>query len=113
MNKEEFISELRQAGYPNISDVYYAILEENGKLSVIPKAASEPPSAEALTFPVKESGISHILVSDGKINKHSLELLGLCEKDVNVFIKGRKLDDIFLLLYGDDGSVNIIMKERT
>ena len=113
LSTDEFISELRQAGYPNISDVYYAILEENGKLSVIPKAASEPPSAEALTFPVKESGISHILVSDGKINKHSLELLGLCEKDVNIFIKGRKLDDIFLLLYGDDGSVNIIMKERT
>ena len=109
---DELLSELRQAGYPNVSDVYCAILEENGKLSVIPKAESSPPTAKQLQLPVKESGISHILISDGKINEHGLTSQGLDVSDVKRFIKGRKIDDIFLLLYGDDGNINIIMKEN-
>ena len=34
---DELLSEVRQQGYRDVGDIYYAILEENGKFSLIPK----------------------------------------------------------------------------
>ena len=41
-NRDDLMEELRQAGYANIGDVRYGILETNGRLSVIPQKNKEP-----------------------------------------------------------------------
>ena len=42
MSMEELLSQLRQNGVTTVEDADYAILENNGKLSVIPRAAAQP-----------------------------------------------------------------------
>jgi len=115
ISTDEFLSELRQSGITDISEVYYAILEENGKLSVIPKAKHTPPTAKQMGIPVSETGISHILVSDGKRNRHGIKTLGLTSADIKQYLTENSLSlgEVFLLTRNDGGYYNIILKEKS
>lgn len=111
---DELISELRQNNISDISEVEYAILEQNGKITVIPKAENKAPTAKQLGIKVHESGIMHLVVSDGKINSHNLKLLGIDKEKLKELLKKRNvtIDEIFMLTMDDIGNINIIKKEN-
>ena len=101
----ELLSELRIQGISTYGDAYYAILEQNGKLSVVKRAKPDE----------TEKGISHTLVSDGKISKETMKDLGLTEENVIALCRaeGATPEEIFLLLRDDAGTVTCIKKEDT
>jgi len=110
----EFISQLRQLDISSVDEVEYAILEQNGKLSVAKKAKYQPLTREDLGLSVKEKGIAHPVIVDGRINKGSLSF---AEKDINWLNKKAKesklsLDEIFLMTADDSGDTFIIKKEK-
>lgn len=72
MSVEELMAELRLKGYSHPEDVFYAILEQNGKLSVIPRVSAAPPSAADTALILPEKGISHLLIVDGNVSERSL-----------------------------------------
>ncbi|MGN1345370.1 MAG: DUF421 domain-containing protein [Eubacteriales bacterium] len=111
---DELISELRQKGYPDISEVYYAILEDNGKLSVFPKSGKNPVTPDDLSLSVTEKGIAHICIIDGNIIEHSLKVFGWDVSRVLHELEKNKarLPDVFLMTVDDSGVVNIIQKEK-
>ena len=98
MGVSELLYELRLKDVGDISTVDYAILEQNGKLSVFEK---------------NKSTISHALIVDGAVIKSNLELLNQNEEWLNNYLRCHNLkqDDIFLLTSSDDLTINIIMKE--
>ncbi len=114
ISTDELMCELRRSGYTDISEVYYAIAEGNGKLSIIPTAESAQPKVSQLNIKVTENGISHIVISDGKLNRHGLNSVGLSEEEVNIMLdkNGYAVSDIFLLLADDSQNINIIPKEK-
>lgn len=114
VSMDEFISELRQSNISNVSDVYYAILEKSGKLTIIPKAASQPPSCEQLGLSPSESGIMHIIICDGAIDKHNLSLIGRKEDWIEEILnkKGLGIKDVFFMSADDGGKYEIIRKEK-
>ena len=114
ISSEELISELRLKGITDINCVEYAILEENGLLSVIPKASNQQPTVEQLGISAKECGISHILISRGSWNKHNLELLKIKRSKIEGYLKSKKVStsDVFLLLVDDTGKYDLIVKEK-
>lgn len=99
---EELISEARQKGISDISELEYAILEQNGKLSVFKKSE------------VGSSGIAHIVISDGEINPEGLRITGLSESVMLERLKKKRLtpSDVFLYTVNDAGEDFIIKKER-
>ena len=101
----ELLSELRIQGISTYGDAYYAILEQNGKLSVVKRAKPDE----------TEKGISHTLVSDGKFSKEAMKDLGLTEENVLALCRseGATPEEIFLLLRDDAGTVTCIKKEET
>jgi len=109
---EELFSEIRQKGYSSIREVNYAILEENGQLSVFPYAAKAPAAAEDLSLSPEETGIDHLCVADGRILPDSLQLTGWSEAKLKKEIAKRhlRLSDIFILTVDDCGSVTVIKK---
>lgn len=111
---DELLSELRQKGYSDISDINYAILEENGKLSVFPYADKSPVTAEDMNLSVDDSGIAHVCIIDGKIIHHNLSLVGWNESRLGKEVKKKKLTvkDVFLLTVDDRENITIIKKER-
>ena len=114
LTNEELLSSLRQQGYTDLTEIYYAIMEGNGKLTVVPRSSSRPATTSELGLTVAESGMHHILVSDGRIDKNGLKTLGWTKDDVDKILSAQrcKLDDVFLLTCDDSGNRHIIMKEN-
>lgn len=114
---EEFLASLRTAGVADPADVDYAILEASGNISVFRYAAAEPPLCRDYTPAMQptESGISHILVSNGRINYSTLRGIGLSEADIRKSIRRyhRPLKDIYLLTRDDTGKEQLIWRTRS
>ena len=61
------LAELRLKGYFSPDDVQYAILEETGQLSIIPKAEKRPLQPSDLSMTPADEGLPVNLVLDGQI----------------------------------------------
>lgn len=110
MTISELMGELRLKGYPDPDDIAYAILEENGKLSVIPKKASQPPEARDLARNVKETGICHTLIADGQFSVPGMSLSGHTADDIRHVLKQNgniKPEEVFLMTVDDTGTFRI------
>ena len=73
---DELLEELRGQGYTDLNMVKYAILETNGKLSVLPRAQEKPPTAKQLKVAAQEKGLPLVVISDGRVLEHNLKTLG-------------------------------------
>ncbi len=114
ISADELMSELRQKDVTDISEVEYAILEQNGKITVIQKAPFKTPNAAALGIKSEESGIYHIVVCEGVINKNSLKSLGMSQEELLEKLKASSvpLKSIYIMLINDAKETKIIKKER-
>ena len=109
----ELLSAVRQQGYRTLDDIYYAILEENGKFSLIPKTGKEPFTAEDAGILRAEAGCALPLISDGVIDeenmrrfkKNRLWLEEICKK------KGTTPEEVFLLTLDEAGNTFFTLRE--
>ena len=110
---DELISELRQNGYVDIDQILYAILEKNGKMTIIPKAKNTLPDCQQLQIKTKEEGIFHMVIDNGTVNSHGLSEVGLTRGQLDRILKkrGRTVKDIYLMMINDCGEERIIVKE--
>lgn len=63
---------LREKGYFNISDVEYAIIETDGRLSVLPKSQNRPVTPKDMRISTSYEGVPSELIVDGKIIEQNL-----------------------------------------
>ena len=109
---DELLSELRQKGIARIEDVSYAILEENGKLSVFPRTELAPLCPRDASLSVTEEGIGHAIVIDGTVLLQNLSLCGKDERWLTRWLAKHKTaaEEIFLLTLDDGGKVFCMTK---
>ena len=114
ISADELMTELRQKGVCSLSEVQYAILEQNGKITVIQKAKYKNPTVEQMKLDEKESGISHIVVCEGKLNKNGMRSVSLDKKQVMTKLKKAKLQlgEVYVMTVDDSGKIEIIRKEN-
>ena len=114
ISAEELMSELRLKGISDPDEVYYAILEPNGQLSVITKAECTPISPKQLSMDVKETGLTHAVIVDGHIKSDSLKLLDLTPEWIADYLKQRSVNvgDIFLMTVNDSNDIKLIYKDK-
>ncbi len=110
---DEIMSELRQKGYSDISKISYAILEENGKMSVFPFADISPATPSDLGIKASDPGIAHVCILDGTVIKSNLDLVSWSMDRLRKELDehGAVLSDVFLMTIDDTDQVNIILKE--
>lgn len=110
---EDLISQIRQNGIYDLEEVDYAILEENGKMSIIPKSLYRQPDRRDLNIPDDNSGAMHILISDGVINTHGLDILNKDEKWLVSILKEHSLSirDVLCMTSNDAGKLYIIKED--
>lgn len=110
---EELMSEIRQAGVTDLAEVEYAILEKNGKLTVLPKSLFLPPTAQQLGMKPRETGLMHIVYSNGSFSKTGLDLIGKDRKWLEEALGQRGLDrrSLFCVTANRDGALFWISKE--
>ncbi|MBQ7761288.1 MAG: DUF421 domain-containing protein [Clostridia bacterium] len=109
----ELLGELRLKGFADISDIEYAIIEQNGKLSVFPKIEKQPATLGDLDIKKEECGVSLPIILDGSVDLSNLKNLNKTEKWLKSYLSKHKLqmEDIFLLSCDKSGKISIIMKE--
>lgn len=110
----ELICAVRQSGIPTLEDVNYAILEENGKLSIFPKTATAPSTPKQLDLNVTDEGVGLPIIMDRRIIKENMRLRGWNEFRLEKELSSRKLSlkDIFLMSVDDNGQIYIIKKDK-
>ncbi len=73
---DELTELLRGEGYVDLAQIQYAILETNGKLSILPYPKYAPPSAKDLTVQATELELPVTIISDGKILWENIRISG-------------------------------------
>ena len=113
MTVEDLSEELRQLDVFSLEYVSYAIVETNGKLSVLKKPDKQPPDASSLGIEVPDEGIDAVVVSDGEISDFSLSLCGLSKEWIEEVVQNEniKISDIFIMTANKNKDYNIIEKE--
>lgn len=72
-NLTDLLEELRTKNVPNIADVEYAVLENNGELSVFAKAQKRPTIPDDFHITPQYEGLPLTLILDGKLNRKNLQ----------------------------------------
>ncbi len=76
-NINDLLEELRTNNCHNVADVEVAVLETNGKLSVIPKAEARTVTIDDMNIKnPRKDGLPYTLVSDGEVNDSELKRSG-------------------------------------
>lgn len=104
-NLADLTEELRTAGYPDIREVEYAVLETTGNLNIIPVSGKRPVTPDDLNIKTKPSFVMITVISDGKLIKESLAGTNHSEDWLkNELAKRniRKYSDVFYAAVGGD-----------
>lgn len=113
MSSDELLIALRKSGTTDISEVAYAILEQDGNVSVIPRAYAKPATAKDVSAGNSECGMFRIIVDKGEFNNASLFDLGWSrEKAYNIISNERyDISDIALMIADEAGNYKIFTAE--
>ncbi|MCF6408801.1 DUF421 domain-containing protein [Pseudalkalibacillus salsuginis] len=88
----ELLSAIRIAGYPDIEDIEYVILEPNGELSILPNHSVVNITPKHLNIETEYKGIPIAVVIEGKIQIHNLKKISRDETWLYHEIKRRGID---------------------
>lgn len=92
-NLDDLMIQIREKGYRSIEEIEYAILENNGTLSVFPYPKEK-----------KKTPLPLPVILDSKIQKNTLKMLGKNEAWVYDLLKkkGIEIEDVFYAFYKDN-----------
>ena len=76
LDLSEFMLLCREQGYFDLDEIAAAVFEHNGKLSILPKAASRPATPEDLGISVKATHIGVEVIMDGRVMGENLLRVG-------------------------------------
>lgn len=110
INIDELMEELRLSGYFDLSEIQYAILENNGQLSILPASSSNNSnsntSSNASSNSDQTPDLPKILVSDGHININSLTKMEKDKEWIENILKNHNINsinEVLLAMYDTKG----------
>ena len=114
-NLDEILEQIRQEGYSDVRDVEYAILENSGKISVIPSARGKALSAQDLGMKGSPGIMPYLVIADGKIAKTGLEITKISEKELMKKLKEKgvnKTEEVFFAVIDSQGELYFQRREK-
>ena len=113
MTTEDLCEELRQKDIFCLEDVAYAIVETNGRMSIVKKPGKDVSTAELCGLILPDNGIEAVVVSDGVISDFSLRLIRKSQGWLEGILRGKNLSakDVFLMTANTAGQFYIVKKE--
>ncbi|WP_300261944.1 DUF421 domain-containing protein [Clostridium sp.] len=115
LTMNDILEELRSAGYLDISDIEYAIIETNGTISIIPKSACDTVKRKDLNIKQNESKIPVVLLERGRLNKKALQRINKDEKWLDEKLKSLNYpprDKLFLIMINSNGKLFVQRKNQ-
>lgn len=105
---------LRENNFFYLSDVEFALLENDGKLSVLPKSNKAPLTPSDMNIATTDKGLMKDIIIDGNIINENLNILGLGESWLNSQLKSKKIKSVSEIFYaGVDSNKNLYLSKRS
>ncbi|MDU7442379.1 MAG: DUF421 domain-containing protein, partial [Clostridium sp.] len=98
LNLDELFEELRLAKCYNLDEIQYAILENSGQMSILPKnynsssGSSDSSSGKSDNTSTQKVVLPKILIADGKINKRSITSMNKSEEWIMKVLKDHDIN---------------------
>lgn len=115
MEITEFLTQCRNAGYFNISDLNAAILEPNGKISFLPAALKRPLNPADMNLSPEEDEVPLYIVLDGNILEESLRATGNDERWLKKQLKNQGINgisDVILAICDSNNNLTVYEKNQ-
>lgn len=111
-NMNDLLEQLRINNYPDVSEVECAVMETNGKLSIIPKSGARGVTLNDLNIKSEEFELQYLVLSDGKINKKELGKTGKNTEWLAGELKKRGISEkkVFFAIY--DRTKGLIIQKK-
>ncbi|HPE16684.1 MAG TPA: DUF421 domain-containing protein [Oscillospiraceae bacterium] len=111
---DELLEELRMQNVTDISTVEYAVLETNGRISVLLYPEHQSVTAGQMQVSTQPLWYPLVVVSDGRLMRENLTRLGFTEDWVRAQLLQRgiqKVEDVFILLADRTEKIYFLGKE--
>jgi uncharacterized membrane protein YcaP (DUF421 family) len=95
----ELTKMLRTKSVFNISDVNYAIIENNGELSVLLKAENSPLTPHDMKLKPTEKKLTTDIIMDGELLRENLEYSGITEQELLIHLKDMGIQNLSKVFY--------------
>ena len=112
---DDLTEEIRLKGFMSISEVFYAIVETSGKLSVFPRPEKAPATAQMVKYHNNDTGIPIVLICDGRVISENLHKMNLDGKWLKTKLKDhgvQNTENVFYMTIDKLNNVNIIEFEN-
>ena len=113
LDLNEFLTECRNNGYFNLSVIQTAILETNGKISILPATSSRPVTPADMNLSPAQEKLPVNLIIDGSVLADNLKAIGKNEKWLQNQLLAQGYHDfreIFLATCDDQDNVSLYVK---
>lgn len=98
MDLNDFLETARIAGYFDISNIKYALMEANGKVSFLPKEEYIPLNVKDMNLKPTKQGLCANVVIDGKVMENNLKVINKDEDWLMKQLKLKGYDDLEKIL---------------
>lgn len=107
-------TEARLMGYFDMSEINYAYLEPNGKISFCPFEKDKPSTKKDINVPTKDNGLVYNLIIDATVVKENLSKAHITEKWLNheLKVKGYEIDEVMLATIDKEKKLTIFPKQN-
>ena len=113
---DELMEELRMQGITDITTIKYAILETNGRLSVLLRAEEQPVTAKQMGIATEDVALPLVIINDGRLLSHNLKIRGLNETWLKKQLDAQgvhQVEDVFLMTVDEQNHVFCTLKEES
>lgn len=112
---EDLFEELREKDVFSIRDVEWAIMETNGKMSIVKKPDADTPTNRLLGLSPPDTGMEVVVISDGEFSDASLQLCGKNRIWAQSVLEkmGLSAGEVFIMTADMQGGYAVIPKSKT
>ena len=113
MTVEDLLEELRLKDIFSLEDVYYAIVETNGKLSVLQRFSAATVQNKDMQIAGTDPTPQLVVISDGKLMEQALRDCGIDRQFVEDKLAAShcRIPDVFLMTCDSYRNIRIVKKE--
>lgn len=114
LDVNDLLEECRSAGYFDLNEIEYAVMEVNGTLSVLPKSENKPVTLKDMNLKSNKSSLCANIIIDGHVMKNNLKNMNKEESwlEKELKVKGVKLENILLATLDNQEKLTIYRRNE-
>lgn len=111
---DDLTESLRGSGIFDLKDVWYAVVETNGKISVQERHSARTVTAEMAGLKGKDTAPPVVVISDGRLLDRAMETYGITREWIAATLRQEKIpqERVFLMTVDENRQYLIIPKDK-